>query len=134
MSRIKRCSIVFILAFLSFLFLPCVTSAQVILTEQEAAMLGHELSIAKTSIANCRDELNISTKKLMTANERLAELSKDLEASKRSLTAQKVQLEIANQYLKEQEQEHKRQMRSLNRQRNLAYAIAATCVYIAVRK
>ena len=127
MSRIKRCSIVFILAFLSFLFLPCVTSAQVILTEEEAATLGHELSIAKTSIQKSKQELR-------TAKERLAELSRELELSKQSLIVQNYRLQDVNKYLNEQEQEHKRQIKRLNRQRNIAYIIAAAFVYIAVRK
>ena len=133
MKKIKCCNIVFILALLFCLFLPCVTSAQVTLTDEEARSLGHELAIAKTSIANCRQELENSNKKLMTANERLKALSEDLETQKQSLIVQSVQLNAANLSLKQLNEEHKNQIKRLSRQRNFAYFIAAVFVAVAVR-
>ena len=133
MNRTKVCSTLFMLALLFSLSSPAVTSAQVTLTDDEARTLGHELTIAKTSIANCRQELENSNKKLMTANERLKALSEDLETQKQSLIVQQVQLNAANLSLKQLNEEHKNQIKRLSRQRNFAYFIAAVFVAVAVR-
>lgn len=133
MSKIRLCNIVFSLAFLFYLSLPCATSAQVVLTDEEARTLGHELMIAKTSIANCGQEIENSNKKLMTANERLKMLSEDLEVQKQNLIVQSVQLNAANKSLELLNQEHKAQVKRISRQRNFAYCIAALFVAVAVR-
>lgn len=127
MGRIKRCSILFMLALLFSLFLPAVTSAQVILTQQEVNELGMELAIAKTSIQNSREQLK-------TAKQRLMELSEDLEQQKKNLIEQKVQLATANKSLELLNKEHKKQIKRISRQRNFAYVISALFVAMAIKK
>lgn len=119
--------IFFTLALLFLLSVSSVGSAQVILTNEEAMTLGHELMIAKTSIQNSKEQLK-------TAKQRLMELSSDLEQQNKNLIVQSVQLNAANKSLELLNREHKAQIKRLSRQRNIAYAIAATFVYIACRK
>lgn len=119
--------IFFILSLLASLFYASVGSAQVVLTDDEAMTLGHELSIAKSSIDKSRTELK-------TAKQRLAELSQELEQQKVSLTEQQLLLNDANKYLKELNEEHKKQVKRISRQRNFAYALAGVFVYIACKK
>lgn len=127
MNKIKQYSIVFILVFLSFLFLPSVTSAQVILTDEEAKILGHELAIAKTSIENSKQELK-------TAKQRLLELSNDLEVQKQSLTEQQLLLNDANKSLNELNKEVRKKLNKYKWQRNCAYGVALCLGYMLVKK
>lgn len=127
MSKIKLCNIVSTLVFLFCLSLACVTSAQVTLTQQEVNELGMELTIAKTSIQNSREQIKQSKLKLEKA------LS-DLEVQKQNLIVQSAQLNAANKSLELLNQEHKKKIHKLSRQRNFAYTFGAICLAIAVRK
>lgn len=117
----------FILVFLFSLSLQSATYAEVVLTDQEAQKLWNEFKVAKQSIQNSKQQISQSKLKLEKA------LS-DLELQKRNLTVQKTQLEIANKSLAMLNEEHKKEISKRTRERNIAYAIAAACVIIAVRK
>jgi len=55
-------------------------------------------------------------------------------ALKLTLEGQEQSLQNANRLLQQYEQEERSRLRKVKRQRNIAYLIAAACLYFAVRK
>lgn len=113
---------------------------EIVISEQELTRLEAELNTALTAIQNCKSnsemlaaQLSKSKEALAEAQAQLATLKTQLEQSQMTLIEQKQQLETANQSLTELSAEMRKERSNLERQRNIAYIVAAACFYAAVR-
>ena len=61
-------------------------------------------------------------------------LREQLTGLKLTVSEQGASLQNANRLLQQYEQEERSRLRKVKRQRNIAYLIAAACLYFAVRK
>lgn len=141
----KNLIIAFILVLLSllWLFVPhtsCEAAETYTITAQELTTLEVELNRASKAIENSKvksTELQQQLIKLQTAlteaKQQSATLREQLKASTVTLTLQRTQLQNANESLTALSKEMKQQQRNLERQRNIAYIIAAGMMYLAVR-
>ena len=144
----KNLLIAFIIMLLSLLwFLVPVTSCSAeepekvyTITATELTNLEVELNRAQRAIENSKvksTELQQQLIKLQTAlteaKQQSATLREQLKASPVTLTLQRTQLQNANESLTALSKEMKQQQRNLERQRNIAYIIAAGMMYLAVR-
>lgn len=144
----KNLLIAFIIILLSLLwFLVPVTSCSAAepekvytITATELTNLEVELNRASKAIQNCKSnsevlkaQLTKSQEALTQAQVQLATLKEQLAQSQVILKQQQTQLQNANQSLTELSVEMKEQQRSLERQRNIAYIIAAGLLYVAVK-
>lgn len=141
----KNLLIAFILVLLSllWLFVPhtsCEAAETYTITAQELTTLEVELNRASKAIANSKTESAMLQKQLTDLQTSLTEAkqqSMQLKEQLKALTVtskqQQTQLQNANQSLTALSKEMKQQQRSLERQRNIAYIIAAGMMYLAVR-
>lgn len=141
----KNLLIAFILVLLSllWLFVPhtsCEAAETYTITAQELTTLEVELNRASKAIANSKTESAMLQKQLADLQTSLTEAkqqSMQLKEQLKALTVtskqQQTQLQNANQSLTALSKEMKQQQRSLERQRNIAYIIAAGMMYLAVR-
>lgn len=141
----KNLLIAFILVLLSllWLFVPhtsCEAAETYTITAQELTTLEVELNRASKAIQNCKSnsevlkaQLTKSQEALMQAQVQLQTLKEQLAQSQVTLTLQRTQLQNANESLTALSKEMKQQQRNLERQRNIAYIIAAGMMYLAVR-
>lgn len=144
----KNLLIAFIIMLLSLLwFLVPVTSCSAAepekvytITATELTNLEVELNMAQRAIENSKvksAELQQQLIKLQTAlteaKQQSATLREQLKASTVTLTLQRTQLQNANESLTALSKEMKQQQRSLKRQRNIAYIIAAGLLYVAAK-
>lgn len=144
----KNLLIAFIIMLLSLLwFLVPVTSCSAAepekvytITATELTNLEIELNRASKAIQNCKSnsevlkaQLTKSQEALTQAQVQLQTLKEQLAQSQVTLTLQRTQLQNANESLTALSKEMKQQQRNLERQRNIAYIIAAGMMYLAVR-
>lgn len=138
-------AIVFMLLSVLLLFVPqysCEAAEEktYTITAQELTTLEVELQRAQKAIQNCKSSSAELQKQLTASKEALAEarlqlqtLREQLEASQITLMQQKQQLQTANESLTALSAEMKRERRNLERQRNIAYIVAAGLLYAAVK-
>ena len=138
-------AIIFILLSVLWLFWPhsyCEAAEEktYTITAQELTTLEVELQRAQKAIQNCKssstelqNQLTASKEALAEAKLQLQTLREKLEASQITLMQQKQQLQTANESLTALSAEMKRERRNLERQRNIAYIVAAGLLYAAVK-
>ena len=142
MSRIIRvlcCTL--LVACLSFI--PALCSAEQLyqITETELEQLDRNLTELRnindrqrTESATLRQQLAASQTQLTEAGKQSQMLKAQLGALKLTLEGQEQSLQNANRLLQQYEQEERLRLQKIKRQRNIAYAIALTAIYFAVRK
>lgn len=144
----KNLLIAFIIMLLSLLwFLVPVTSCSAAEPEKVAVIpieqlttLEVELNRASKAISNSKAESVMLKQQLIDlqtalteAQKQSAKLREQLQALKVTSTLQQTQLENANQSLQTLSIEMKKERKNLERQRNVAYVIAAGLLYAAVK-
>lgn len=144
----KNLIIAFIIILLSLLwFLVPVTSCSAAepekvytITATELTNLEVELNRASKAIANSRANSQMLKQQLMELQTALTEAKQQSVKLKEQLTAlkatskqQETQLQNANQSLQILNEEMKQERRNLERQRNIAYLIAACMLFVAVK-
>ena len=88
----------------------------------------------RTESATLRKQLEVSQTQLTAAGKQSQMLREQLGALKLTLEGQEQSLQNANRLLRQYEQEERSRLRKIKSQRNIAYMIAAACLYFAVRK
>ena len=143
----KNLLIAFILVLLSalWLFVPqssCEAAGKTVVTVpiEQLTELEVELNRASKAIANSKvksaelqQQLATLQAALTEAQQQSKKLREQLQASTVTLKLQQTQLQNANESLTILSAEMKQERRNLERQRNIAYIVAAACLYAAVR-
>ena len=142
MSRILRvlcCTL--LVACLSFIPALCSAEQRYQITETELERLDRNLTELRnindrqrTESATLRKQLEVSQTQLTAAGKQSQMLREQLGALKLTLEGQEQSLQNANRLLQQYEQEERLRLQKIKRQRNIAYAIALTAIYFAVRK
>ena len=88
----------------------------------------------RTESATLRKQLEASQTQLTEAGKQSQMLKAQLGALRLTLEGQEQSLQNANRLLQQYEQEERLRLRKIKSQRNIAYVIAAACIYFAVRK
>ena len=139
MLRVLCCTL--LVACLSFI--PALCSAEQLyqITETELERLDRNFTELRnindrqrTESATLRKQLEASQTQLTEAGKQSQMLKAQLGALKLTLEGQEQSLQNANRLLQQYEQEEKYRLRKIKRQRNIAYTIAAACLYFAMRK
>lgn len=142
----KNLIIAFILVLLSllWLFVPhtsceAAETKEVVIPIEQLTNLEVELNRASKAIANSKTESAMLQKQLTDLQTSLTEAkqqSMQLKEQLKALTVtsklQQTQLENANESLQILNEEMKKERRNLERQRNIAYIVAACMLYVAV--
>ena len=124
-------------------FIPALCSAEQLyqITETELEQLDRNLTELRnindrqrTESATLRQQLAASQTQLTEAGKQSQMLKAQLGALKLTLEGQEQSLQNANRLLQQYEQEERLRLQKIKRQRNIAYAIALTAIYFAVRK
>ena len=124
-------------------FIPALCSAEQLyqITETELERLDRNFSELRnindrqrTESATLRKQLAASQTQLTEAGKQSQMLKVQLGALKLTLEGQEQSLQNANRLLQQYEAEERLRLRKVKRQRNIAYVIAAACLYFAVRK
>jgi len=124
-------------------FIPALCSAEQLyqITETELEQLDRNLTELRnindrqrTESATLRKQLAVSQTQLTEAGKQSQMLKVQLGELKLTLEGQEQSLQNANRLLQQYEQEERFRIRKVKRQRNIAYVIAAACLYFAVRK
>ena len=142
MFRILRvlCCILLV-ACLSFIPALCSAEQRYQITETELEQLDRNLTELRNINDRQTSESKILKQQLAESQTQLAEaekqsvkLKEQLGALKLTMDGQAQSLQNANRLLQQYEQEERLRLRKITRQRNIAYAIAAACLFFAVRK
>ena len=142
---LRRLCIVALLLLLSVLLLGCTSaSAQdrmYAITEAELMQLEENLSGLSTvndeqreKLWNLQEMLKASETRLEASETNSRMLSVKLDWLSKELTEQTSSLENANRLLQEYEEEERRTKRRIERQRNIAYVLAAVAVIFCAAK
>ena len=142
---LRKLCIAALLLWLSFLLLGVsLVSAQermYEITEEELTLLEENLSELSSVNGEQREQLTSLQETLKTSETRLEAsernskmLSVKLDWLSKELTEQASSLENANRLLQEYEQEERRTKRRIERQRNIAYVLAAIAVVFCAAK
>ena len=142
---LKRLCIAALLFLLSVLLLGCTSaSAQermYEITEAELTQLEENLSELSSvnegqreQLWNLQEKLTASETRLEASERTSRMLSVKLDWLSKELTEQASSLENANRLLQEYEEEERRTKRRIERQRNIAYALAAVAVIFCAAK
>lgn len=142
MSRILRvlcCTL--LVACLSFIPALCSAEQRYQITQTELERLDRNLTELRnindrqrTESATLRKQLAASQMQLTEAGKQSQMLKSQLGALRLTLEGQEQSLQNANRLLQQYEQEERLRLRKIKSQRNIAYVIAAACIYFAVRK
>ena len=142
MFRILRvlCCILLV-ACLSFIPALCSAEQRYQITETELERLDRNLTELRnindrqrTESATLRKQLEVSQTQLTEAGKQSQMLREQLGALKLTLEGQEQSLQNANRLLRQYAAEERSRLRKIKGQRNIAYTIAAACLYFAVRK
>ena len=101
--------------------------------EVELNRASKAIASSKVKSAELQQQLTELRTALAEAKQQSAKLREQLQASTVTLTLQQTQLANANESLTILSAEMKKEQRSLERQRNIAYIIASVCIYALVR-
>jgi len=137
--RVLCCTL--LVACLSFIPALCSAEQRYQITETELERLDRNLTELRnindrqrTESAALRKQLAVSQTQLTEAGKQSQTLKAQLGALKLTLEGQEQSLQNANRLLQQYEQEERLRLRKIKSQRNIAYVIAATAVYFAIRK
>ena len=124
-------------------FIPALCSAEQLyqITETELEQLDRNFSELRnindrqrTESATLRKQLEVSQTQLTEAGKQSQMLKEQLGALKLTLEGQEQSLQNANRLLQEYEEEERRTKRRIERQRNIAYVLAAVAVIFCAAK
>ncbi len=101
--------------------------------EQSLEALSSENEGQRTRLIRLQETLSASEEKLRASEKSSGELGRRLERLSGELTGQRNSLENANRLLQAYEREAQRTRKRLERQRNLAYALAILAALLAAR-
>lgn len=123
----------FIILFCACSFLlPSYSSAAEVTTE-ELNLLNSKLIQQENLIQESKAELNTLRIQLQRSKAELQILKSKLNLSKESLQKQKESIENANSLLKQYEEEQKKEIRRIKRQRTIAWVIAGTILLSSMK-
>ena len=112
--------------------LPSCSSAAEITTE-ELNLLNSKLIQQESLIQESKAELNTLRIQLQKSKAELQILKRELSLSKESLQKQNESIENANSLLKQYEEEQKKKIRRIKRQRTIAWVVAGTLLLSSVK-
>lgn len=135
MKTLLKAEIILLLACLLYCFAPlhCEAAEVYQITEAELTRLETNLTQLKAINQQSQKESAMLNEQLAMLKKQLAQLKAQLSALKADSEKQEQLLQTANQSLEQYAQEEKAKQRSLKRQRNIAYIIAAGLLYAAVK-
>lgn len=134
MKTLLKAEIILLLACLLYCFAPLhCEAADYTITEAELMRLETNLTQLKAINKQSQQESKMLRKQLAEAKKQLTMLTQQLNELKAASEQQQQLLQTANQSLEQYAQEEKAKQRSLERQRNIAYIIAAGLLYAAVK-
>ena len=134
MKKLLKIEIILLLACLLYCFVPLrCEAADYTITEAELTQLENNLTQLETINNQSQQESKMLREQLAEAKKQLTMLTLQLNELKADSEQQQQLLQTANQSLKQYAQEEKAKQRSLKRQRNIAYIIAAGLLYVAAK-
>ena len=142
---LRRLCIVALLFLLSVLLLGCasasaqermyeITESELTLLEENLSELSNVNDGQREKLTNLQEMLKASETRLEASERNSRMLSVKLDWLSKELTAQTSSLENANRLLLEYEEEERRTRRRIERQRNIAYVLAAVAVIFCAAK
>ena len=142
---LRRLCIVALLFLLSVLLLGCasasaqermyeITESELTLLEENLSELSNVNDGQREKLWNLQEMLKASETRLEASEKNSRMLSVKLDWLSKELTEQTSSLENANRLLLEYEEEERRKQRRVERQRNIAYALAAIAVIFCAAK
>ena len=142
---LKRLCIAVLLFLLSALLLGCtsasaqermyeITEAELTLLEENLSELSNVDEGQREKLWNLQEMLKASETRLEASERNSKMLSVKLDWLSKELTEQTSSLENANRLLQEYEEEERRTKRRIERQRNIAYVLAAIAVIFCAAK
>lgn len=134
MKTLLKAEIILLLACLLYCFVPLrCEAADYTITEAELTRLETNLTQLEAINNQSQQESRMLREQLAEAKTQLTMLTQQLNELKAASEKQQQLLQTANQSLKQYAQEEKAKQRSLKRQRNIAYIIAAGLLYVAAK-
>ena len=134
MKTLLKAEIILLLACLLYCFAPLrCEAAEYRITEAELTRLETNLTQLEAINNQSQQESKMLREQLAEAKKQLTMLTQQLNELRADSEKQEQLLQTANQSLKQYAQEEKAKQRSLKRQRNIAYIIAAGLLYAAVK-
>lgn len=135
MKRLLKAEIILLLACLLYCFVPlhCEAAEVYQITEAELTRLETNLTQLEAINNQSQQESKMLREQLAEAKKQLTMLTQQLNELKADSEKQEQLLQTANQSLKQYAKEENAKQRSLKRQRNIAYIIAAGLLYVAVK-
>lgn len=134
MKTLLKAEIILLLACLLYCFAPLhCEAADYTITEAELTQLENNLTQLEAINNQSQQESKMLREQLAEAKKQLTMLTQQLNELRAASEKQEQLLQTANQSLKQYAQEEKAKQRSLKRQRNIAYVIAAGLLYAAVK-
>ena len=134
MKTLLKAEIILLLACLLYCFAPLhCEAAEYRITEAELTRLETNLTQLEAINNQSQQESKMLRKQLAEAKKQLTMLTQQLNELKADSEQQQQLLQTANQSLKQYAQEEKAKQRGLERQRNIAYIIAAGLLYVAAK-
>ena len=142
---LRRLCIVALLFLLSALLLGCasasaqermyeITESELTLLEENLSELSNVNDGQREKLWNLQEMLKASETRLEASEKNSRMLSVKLDWLSKELTEQTSSLENANRLLQEYEEEERRTKRRIERQRNIAYVLAAVAVIFCAAK
>ena len=134
MKTLLKAEIILLLACLLYCFAPLhCEAADYTITEAELTQLENNLTQLEAINNQSQQESKMLREQLAKAKKQLTMLTQQLNELRAASEKQQQLLQTANQSLEQYAQEEKAKQRSLKRQRNIAYIIAAGLLYAAVK-
>ena len=134
MKTLLKAEIILLLACLLYCFVPLrCEAADYTITEAELTRLETNLTQLEAINNQSQQESKMLREQLAEAKKQLTMLTQQLNELKADSEKQEQLLQTANQSLEQYAKEEKAKQRSLERQRNIAYIIAAGLLYAAVK-
>lgn len=134
MKTLLKAEIILLLACLLYCFVPLrCEAADYTITEAELTRLETNLTQLKAINNQSQQESKMLREQLAEAKKQLTMLTQQLNELKAASEKQQQLLQTANQSLEQYAKEENAKQRSLKRQRNIAYIIAAGLLYAAVK-
>lgn len=134
MKTLLKAEIILLLACLLYCFAPLhCEAAEYRITEAELTRLETNLTQLEAINNQSQQESKMLRKQLAEAKKQLTMLTQQLNELRVASEKQEQLLQTANQSLKQYAKEEKAKQRSLKRQRNIAYIIAAGLLYVAAK-
>ena len=134
MKTLLKAELILLLACLLYCFAPLrCEAAEYTITETELTRLENNLMQLEAINKESQQESKMLREQLAEAKKQLTMLTQQLNELKADSEKQEQLLQTANQSLEQYAQEEKAKQRSLKRQRNIAYIIAAGLLYAALK-